>query len=1128
MYQARKLISLFIFSLVIFSIFQFAFLYYEKRSENARQQTLRNDVSAFAQSLHLRLTGGLSALNTLESILIMEDYQGDRFDFWGGIILEANPGVSAVQLAPGGVVSFIVPIQGNEKAIGHDLLADKRRESGALKTIESRAITFVGPLRLIQSGKMAVIARKPVFRTINGEESFWGFVIVLIEIHGLIQGEDGLTTDRSVAWRLLGHDPDMNQDDGRPLIAESDTASSVTKWDVSYDITVPNGIWRMQMASVNVSRLGFVVGQTLVVALTAFFSTIFLTQQIRVFRRNETIIAEQKRANQERGQFLSILDSIPEMIYVSDLATHDILFANKKTKEIIGRDITGEKCFQAIQGRDHACPNCTKEIITSSGEPFFAEQYHPLLKKHLYTMTRTIEWTDVSKARFQLAIDITKRKQAEEALKTSEERFRQAFDNANDGVCIVALDGKFLQVNHRMSEILGYSREELEAMTVTDIAHPEDVDISPRFIERSVSGQITSSVFEKRYIHKNGSVLWGQVSSSMIPNAQGEPLHFVSHLRDVTESKRMEMALQASEQRYRHISENTGDVIWKLDLRSLRFTYVSPSVYRLRGYTPEEVMAQPVEAALTPDSHDLIRTDLPRRIKALAEGDESFRVQTNTIDQPCKDGRIVHTEVVTTVISDGQGRPVEILGVSRDITERRRAEEALRHALRKADLASQAKSLFLANMSHEIRTPLNGVIGMTCLLLDTELTETQRRYADTARISGEALLALINDILDMSKIEAGRLELERTSFALGNLLDEVRKIMRYKADEKGLRLHCSHDPDLPNHLIGDPARLRQILVNLVGNAIKFTASGEISIAVGRSADQAIGQSEEGTILLHFTVRDTGIGIPRDRLDQLFQYFSQGDASITRRFGGTGLGLAISRQLAKMMHGEMGVTSEEGQGSEFWFTARLGRGSGPLVRAKPDHLSGCLDFSQARLLLAEDNAVNRLVVQAMLKHLGIRHDIAENGLEAVHAVATTRYDLVLMDVQMPEMDGVEATQRIRTMESERIHDGNKTNAPSDHPSPLSLQPSILHRRTPIIALTAHAMAEDQKRCLDAGMDDYLTKPLVPETLRAMLEKWLDHQATDANGDVPTEVPTEVPIEPPGEQGTPSSPPAHTEP
>ncbi|MDD2464105.1 MAG: ATP-binding protein [Desulfobulbus sp.] len=419
-------------------------------------------------------------------------------------------------------------------------------------------------------------------------------------------------------------------------------------------------------------------------------------------------------------------------------------------------------------------------------------------------------------------------------------------------------------------------------------------------------------------------------------------------------------------------------------------------------------------------------------------------------------------------IHDQSGKLIQVIEYSIDITEKKQIENDLIEAKLTAEDASAAKGAFLANMSHEIRTPMNAIMGMSYLALQTELDSKQRDYITKVHHSATHLLRILNDILDISKLEAGKMQIVTAPFLLRDCIEEVVKTLQVQAQQKGVQLLQITEDDLPQFLVGDDLRLRQVLVNLVGNAIKFTQTGSVRIEV--SADGGAPPADDDSLHLHFQIRDTGIGIAPEMVERIFECFEQGDASCTRKFGGTGLGLSICKQIVTLMGGKIWAESQLEKGSCFHFTLNLQRANGVMETGMaPSSQAMEQQLSDLRILLVDDNEVNREVAMMMLEHV---HPVttANNGLEALKKLAEDDFDMVLMDVQMPEMDGLTATAAIRALEK-----GEALRVAIPEEVLLRLRQRLNGRRIPIIAMTAHALEKDQQRCLDAGMNGYISKP-----------------------------------------------------
>jgi PAS domain S-box-containing protein len=813
--------------------------------------------------------------------------------------------------------------------------------------------------------------------------------------------------------------------------------------------------------------------------------------------------------------------------------------------------------------------------------------------------------------------DITDRKRANSQL----QKWANIFLHAKWGVTAESAEGlRFELMNPEFARMHGYTVEELSKLSVLDVFSPE---VQPELPEKiRLVHETGHLVFESMHIRKDKTTFPVLIDATAIKDANGNVLYRAVNVQDISERKQSEEKLNVEQVLMDNLMNILPVQIYFKDARS-RFIRINKAQALRLGFDDPGIATGKTDFDFFTEEH--AQQAFLDEMKIIHTG-ESIRKEEKETYEGQPDQWVLTTKLP---LRDKNGKIIGTFGTSTDITERKRVIEELEETNRQlevstkhatelavqAETANVAKSEFLANMSHEIRTPMNGVIGMTGLLMDTDLNEEQQRYTEIIRSSGETLLTLINDILDFSKIEAGRLELENLNFNLYSLLDDFASALAVRAHEKNLEFICAADPDVPALLQGDPGRLRQILTNLVGNALKFTEKGEIAIHV-----HCLERTSNDVELL-FSIRDTGIGIAEDKIDLIFNKFTQADASTTRQFGGTGLGLAISKQLSELMGGRIGVKSEPGHGSEFWFTVRIKQqpegsqskvpspanlegvrvlvvddnatnremlnirmtswGMRPLeavdgpsaLRAMetafeegdPFHIAvldmhmpgmdgamlgqviksdkrlcgtplvlltslgergdahrfesigfagylvkplrhldlynvlsitlathkgnnqGEASFvenphivtshsarearrisvdSTKRILLVEDNIINQQVALGILKKYGLKADAAADGMEALKALENIPYDLVLMDVQMPVMDGFEATRQIRDPHS-----------------------AVLNHNIPVIAMTANALQGDRENCLNAGMNDYVSKPIEPQKLVEALEHWL---------------------------------------
>jgi PAS domain S-box-containing protein len=570
--------------------------------------------------------------------------------------------------------------------------------------------------------------------------------------------------------------------------------------------------------------------------------------------------------------------------------------------------------------------------------------------------------------------------------------------------------------------------------------------------------QASASVVEQRL----GNGKWIRVAKRKTKDGGSVRIH-----SDITDFKQREDELKTSSARLEATMVTSLDAIVVIDVQGLILEY-NPAAESIFGYTREEAIGREMAELIVPEKYrEAHRAGLERMAKT---GEAHIIGQRIEIEALHADGREFPIEVAIAKAEETSG--AAFVGFIRDITDRKQVEDTLREARERAEVANKAKSQFLAMMSHEIRTPLNAVMGVLSLLTNMSLNRKQTDLIHTARESADSLLMIISDILDYSKIEAGMLNFEATEIRLPDLVESALALMDTTAKANNVETSIDIAPDLPVAVNTDPGRLRQILLNMISNAVKFSEGGKVDVRV------SVADTTDEITRFRFDVRDTGCGIPADRQSDIFQEFITVDSSYTRKFGGTGLGLAITKQLVEMMDGEIGFESEEGKGSHFWVIMPLEVVSLELVDRNRKERKVSTAGARARVLLVEDNNTNRMIARTMLENAGHTVDVAANGLEAVRAAVKFSYDIILMDISMPEMDGHQATREIRKHSN--------------------LAPDV-----PIVAMTAHAFQEDREAALEAGMNDYLVKPIRPDELMSVVEQWISGRADSGQSPMPEE-------------------------
>jgi PAS domain S-box-containing protein len=793
--------------------------------------------------------------------------------------------------------------------------------------------------------------------------------------------------------------------------------------------------------------LNDLIGAVLVVA-----SFIYLLDRLRYnsFEKSRKIQQQNEALRRSEEFSMRLIAASPDIVIHTNVQG-EILFINGKGLEVSGsarKDIVGKNMLSFIAPED--IDAAIQNTILMMEQPLGPKEYNLIIseaKKSLYEVNGSVLKGEdgVPYGMLYIIRDISERKKAEEELRQSEEQYRLLAENCDDVIFTLDPELRFTYISPSSLKLRGLTAEEAMQEKLEETMKPASLDkvldAYRIYLPEIEQGKNPAVRVELELYRKDGSTLWVESSLRPMRDNEGRLIGYLGVNRDISERKKQEDALQESERKYRFLIENSNDIIWTYDLKKMAYSFCSNSVEPILGYSVEESDGMTLNDIFSPETIKTVRSAFSKIIVGQATTD---RVLIEA-EHMAKDGRHVWMEINAVLQKDQDGKPVFLSGISRDITERKRADKKLKEAKEAAEAANQSKSVFLANMSHEIRTPMNAILGFAQLMKrDKNLSPQSLEHLEIINRSGEHLLSTINDILEMSKIEAGRMVSVLSTFDLYAMIHDLERMFRMRTDAKNLRFLVEKVGHIPQWVKTDEGKVRQVLINLLGNAVKFTEEGGIVLRLGGKVKNA------DTVELQFEVEDTGPGMAEDEIGRLFQAFEQSRSGL--KSGGTGLGLALSQGFIQILGGAISVTSRVDKGTSFRFTIPVQEDSEEHAAKKEAKQQViCLKPGQKeiRILIADDRETNRQLLLQLLSAVGFATRYAVNGADAVQMVHEWRPQVVLMDMAMPVMDGYEAMRIIR------------------------VSPDI--KETAIIAVTASAFEEDKKSILDAGADDYLSKP-----------------------------------------------------